>query len=326
MVKLKDIAQDVGVSISMVSRALNPNSDRKISESLKKKVSESAFKLGFKQNRIAEFLKKGKSPVLGIFIPGFNNRLVADLMIGMSQKAAQMNFPLNFYFTSPNNYRNEFRNFIDGVKKSSNSGIITYVYEEQEEKEVATLLNEYLENGGHAILINTDKKIDGIAKICNDDSMGGRLAAECLARHKPAAMLCEDSIFFRRTEGFMEKATSLGHQPVLYTIDSFEQTLDTFSGTKSKTSSIGVFSCTDINAVALMKMAKARGLIPGNNIFIVGYDDLELCEFTEPRLTTIRQDFAAEGRRAVEKLVNLIYGGKESDELIPTSLVIRESA
>jgi DNA-binding LacI/PurR family transcriptional regulator len=155
--------------------------------------------------------------------------------------------------------------------------------------------------------------------------MGGRLAAQHLVSRNPELLLCENSVFFKRTEGFVHEAARHGFEPVLYDMDSFD---DSFKKALKKTGPrpVGVFACMDINAAEILRRVKETGVRVGSDVPLIGYDDLELCAFTEPALTTVRQNFLAEGERVVEKLVNMIYGGEERDESIPAELVVRESA
>jgi LacI family transcriptional regulator len=64
----------------------------------------------------------------------------------------------------------------------------------------------------------------------------------------------------------------------------------------------------------------------GKDVVLTGYDDLELSALLTPPLTTINQPFYKQGYRAVNKLINMIYGNTESNEAIKSFLVKRETA
>jgi LacI family transcriptional regulator len=58
----------------------------------------------------------------------------------------------------------------------------------------------------------------------------------------------------------------------------------------------------------------------------VGFDDCAVAGYTRPRLTTIRQDAAAFGAAAAERLTALCGGPVDAPPVVlPTSLVVRES-
>ena len=329
MVRLKDIAEDVGVSVSAVSRTLNPKPDRNayVSDELRGKILKSADSFGFKRNRMAEFLKRGRSSAIGVFIPGTSNRLVADLLLGISQEAAQLDFPLNFYFgTTPDNSE-EYERFIANAMGRSSSGIITYFYTHASWRrdKILAMIGDYNANGGHTLFLNTYADCLGMPRLYNDDALGGKLAAERLASRKPGKLLCENSIFPERTKGFTQEAARRGYEAVLYELENFASTFKkALRGAGALP--LGVFACTDLGAYEIMTQVRKTGLPLGEDVLLVGYDDLEFCEFTEPKLTTVRQNFKLEGRRAVQKLVNMIYGKHEEDEAVAPTLVIRETA
>ena len=62
------------------------------------------------------------------------------------------------------------------------------------------------------------------------------------------------------------------------------------------------------------------------DVSLIGFDDIELSQFTNPALTNMRQDSGAMGRGAVRRLIDLIEGTEEVSPLIlPTQLVVRQS-
>ena len=59
---------------------------------------------------------------------------------------------------------------------------------------------------------------------------------------------------------------------------------------------------------------------------LVSFDDHNQCVFSIPSLSSVHQPTREEGRRAVEKLINMIFGKKELDETIKPYLMVRESS
>ncbi|WP_062304753.1 LacI family DNA-binding transcriptional regulator [Demequina subtropica] len=89
-----------------------------------------------------------------------------------------------------------------------------------------------------------------------------------------------------------------------------------------------VFCANDEMATGLMLACAEAGVrIPGD-LSVVGFDDISLAGFLNPPLTTVRQPFAAVGRRLVEQVLALIAGDSvpAGIELIPCELVVRASA
>ena len=87
-----------------------------------------------------------------------------------------------------------------------------------------------------------------------------------------------------------------------------------------------VFAVSDYYAVDLMRFLAEQGISVPEDISIAGFDDTPICEMLHPALTTVRQDGALRARLAVEKLRELGMGKPVLTEIrLPVSLVVRSS-
>ncbi|MBN1863821.1 MAG: LacI family DNA-binding transcriptional regulator [Victivallales bacterium] len=320
MVKLKDIAERAGVSVSVVSRTLNPKPDKNayVSDEIRSLVMRTARDLGYRPNRMAEFLKRGRNAAIGAFLPEIPNRLVADLMFGISMRAAEFGFPLEFHYGM--DYDGYVR-FIDTVS-ASNSGIITYPYMFDLESGIDRVIDDYKGNGGHIVVLNCFERLD-VPVLSIDDVHGGRLAAEHLlgrACHKFIAF----SSFPARAESFADTLAARNIPCSVVSGDDFESELDGIIVGCDKP--LGVFATSDALAVKIINFLRRQGMAVGDDVLVVGYDDLYISEFIDPALTTVHQPFKELGGRAVEKVVGLIYGNEEKSEYVKPYMVVRESA
>ena len=95
MVKLKDIADALGVSLTVVSRVLNPKPDKYgfVAEATRELVLKKAAEMGYRRNRSAEFLARGgRSANIGVFLPLTANSLIAELIMGISEGSNRHGF------------------------------------------------------------------------------------------------------------------------------------------------------------------------------------------------------------------------------------------
>lgn len=87
----------------------------------------------------------------------------------------------------------------------------------------------------------------------------------------------------------------------------------------------GIFAANDSLALGVMSALHHAGRRVPDDVRIVGFDDAEGSDSFHPSLTTIRQDFAQQGRVAVRQLERLLAGEEPSTTVIPSELIVRES-
>ncbi|GGS57255.1 MULTISPECIES: LacI family DNA-binding transcriptional regulator [Actinokineospora] len=88
-----------------------------------------------------------------------------------------------------------------------------------------------------------------------------------------------------------------------------------------------VFAANDMMAIGALRTLRAAGRRVPEDVALVGYDDIELAQHTEPALTTIRQPVVDQARTMTELLLLQIGGQPPGDPVVlPTELVPRESA
>ena len=99
-VTIKDIARELGVSVSTVSRALQNHPD--ISESTKELVRECARKLHYKPNLMASNLRTSKNTTIGVIIPELNHHFFASILDGIEQTANDLGYSILICQSSEN--------------------------------------------------------------------------------------------------------------------------------------------------------------------------------------------------------------------------------
>ena len=86
-----------------------------------------------------------------------------------------------------------------------------------------------------------------------------------------------------------------------------------------------VFAACDLIAIGAMKGLRERGLTIPRDVAVMGFDDIITATFTDPPLTTVRQNTEEAGELMVETLIMLIGGETVSSRMIPTRLMVRGS-
>ncbi len=119
-VTIKDIAADVGVSISIVSYVLNDSKKVSISKETRKKVLESAQRLGYIRNKNAAILRRGKSNTIGIVSYWDDNFVYSSFINGIKAYAKEAGYKILIYSADTESDINDFIGYyrdrmIDGI-------------------------------------------------------------------------------------------------------------------------------------------------------------------------------------------------------------------
>lgn len=88
-----------------------------------------------------------------------------------------------------------------------------------------------------------------------------------------------------------------------------------------------VLASNDLTAIGALRAISRAGLRVPDDISVVGFDDIELSQYTQPPLTTIRLSRDELGRKACDALYESVEGRRDTGQEIKvsTNLVLRES-
>ena len=90
MVTLKQLAKELNVSISTVSKALN--NSQEIGEDTVRRVKELAKLYNYTPNKVALSLKNNKTRTIGVIIPNILNRFLAKVLFGIEREATKRGY------------------------------------------------------------------------------------------------------------------------------------------------------------------------------------------------------------------------------------------
>lgn len=334
MIRLADIARELGISLSVVSRALSSNPDRHavIRDETRARIRECAVRMGYQPNRQASFLgKRGKSATIFCFLPDVPTRLMSDLLFGITETATSENFPVNFVFGKKSQ---DLSNFIDYSKANAHAGLLTYPTSKMS-ADMLKKFREYYHSDGKILFLNTISNLysqkafqefqefQGIPTLNIDERFGGQLAAshliKCKCKNIYILTANQPAIFGTREKGFLEVSAKHNIQVNQVTFNELKKM------TLPKRERIGIFADSDYLALDAYSVLSAKGMTVGKDIMLCGFDDIFYGRIAAPSLTTVHQPMRIEGQRAINKLISMIFGNQEKDELLKPFLFQRES-
>ena len=94
----------------------------------------------------------------------------------------------------------------------------------------------------------------------------------------------------------------------------------------TETESVGIFCTAGGMALNLQCYLLSKGVEIGKKVKIIGYDDESFLNYAYPAISSISQPFELMGKKAFQKLFNMLQGKKETSELLKPELIIRDYA
>jgi len=335
MVTSEQVAQLAGVSRATVSRALNGSA--RVSSEAKERVYAAIEALGYEPDTVAQSLVRQRSQAIAVSIYAEDNEaplshfgrtgqyfhlIVESVEREIVSLGYDMLLPSRPNGKSPENYVRSLQTrriagFI--VLHGAASRIHALI-----RSSIPTVFIDKTGQGSHATYVKSDN-MDGARQATRHLlSLGHR----CIAL---LTGLTSDLSGLERLLGCQEVLAQAGIAPDPGLVrqsgwelhEAYEAAMLLLAERRDFTA---IVAGSDIMAIGILRALTEHGLHVPADISLIGFDDITLCEYTTPQLTTVRQDREALGRGAVQRLIDLIDGTEEVSPLIlPTQLVVRKS-
>jgi LacI family transcriptional regulator len=333
-VTIKDIARIAGVNHSTVSRCLNDKPG--VSDAVRAEIKKIAADLGFEFNANARGLNTSKTNTIGIIMDEdyqtgnlhfFTNTFLRHIRQRLEKEDLDTitTFPRNNVTGKDNIRKLVKRRRVDGLIILS-SAVTKETVDFLRERSVPFIFS-------HRIPPEDFGQVNGV--YC-DHYRGGYLATERLIERGCRNILClvrEDDRdeFNQRTRGYEAALKDAGLPvnpdhivPGGYSLNCGKETVKRLEPLLDSID--GIFAHTDVLALGVMKELKKRGInIPGD-IALIGYDDIELCSYVEPGLSSISQPSRDISVETCDRLLRLMAGEELMEKtVLPPRIVLRES-
>lgn len=342
-ITLKQIARELDVSISTVSKALRNSAE--ISEDTKQKVQAFAKLYNYRPNNIALSLKNRRTNTIGIIIPEIVHHFFSKVIRGVERIANQRGYNV-IIGLSNESFSKEVIN-MEMLANGSIDGFILSMSKETLKLQDYHHFNETMTQGMPIVMF--DRVVSEIKcdKVIVDDFNGAKKAVEKLIENGCTSIgliTTKDyvSVGKLRTQGYLEALEEHKISPKAELILKIDEALDYEVHINAlekeieqlfKTNSTldGVFAVNEIYALLAMKVARKLGLSIPNDIQVIGFTDGVLSKHATPSLTSVSQHAQRMGEKAAQLLIDKLESGFNSaDEefqtvVIATDLVERES-
>lgn len=330
-VTIKDIARELGISPSTVSRALKDHPD--ISQYTKQAVKELAKKLNYQPNAIALSLKHSRSFTLGVIIPETVHFFFSSVISGIEDIAYNSGYNImicqsnELYSREKSNANMLFSNRVDGL-------LISLSKETQDFDHISLFQN----NNIPVVFFDRGTDVFLCDQVIIDDYHAAFNIVDFMIKrgHKNIIHLAAPQnldIGLKRRMGYEDalKANDLpfDESMVVYA-DKFEiSTQKVNEIIESGNIPDGIFAVNDLTALGALRALKKHNLNVPNDVGVTGFGNGQNAMLVDPPLTTIDQNGYKMGRKAAEILLTRINEGETNLTLkkhyVETKLIIRES-
>jgi LacI family transcriptional regulator len=333
---LKQIAKELNVSVSTVSKALSNSPE--ISEPTKLKVQEFARLKNYKPNNMALNLKNKRSRTIGVIIPNILNPFFAKVFSGIEKAANEKGY--NVITCISNESLEKEIHTMEMLSNGTIDGFILSIAEETQKKQSFKHIKETISEDIPIVMFDRISDEVNCDKVIVDDFDSAVHATTHLIKLKckNIAMLSSIdnlSVGKLRADGYTaalkDNNYEVREELVLRTDnpDDFDVQLKNLFDTQKID---GIFAVDEHASVMAMKAAIKKGVKIPDELSIIGFADGVWSRRLTPSLSTVSQHAPEIGAAAAELLINRLEARPEDDEapeyetrVIKTELRQRES-
>ncbi len=333
-VTLKQIAKELDVSISTVSKSLRDSSE--ISEDTRLKVQAFAKLYNYKPNLIALSLKNKKTKTIGIIIPEIVHHFFATVISGIEHVANEKGYNV-IVCLSDESFDKEVIN-MEMLANGSIDGFIMSLSKETQQRKDFHHISEVINQGMPVVMFDRVTNDVLCDKVIIDDSLAAHQAVESLINNgmkKIGLITTVDyvSVGKLRTDGYVKALLSNGihlNNDLIVKIEDIDNCSTQIEELISKNELDSIFAVNELFAVTAIKIAKKLQRNVPEDIAVIGFTDGIISNYSSPSITTVSQNGIKMGNKAAQMLIERLESEDEENEqyiteVIETHLVQRES-
>ncbi|TDU40303.1 LacI family transcriptional regulator [Gelidibacter sediminis] len=331
MVTLKQLAEQLNVSVSTVSKALH-NSEE-ISKDTILRVKELAEHLNYQPNRMALSLKNNQTKTIGVIIPNVLNHFFAKALYAIETEASQQGYSIITCLS--NELLSKEKNSLQLLSNGSVDGFIMSLAEETQVNNTIDHITAILNKDIPVVLFDrVADDIDSDKVIIDDYGASYEATKHLICEGRRYIVHISDidalSVGKLRKNGYLkalEEDNTYTNEPIFINIsqdDDLEAVIDQLFKTHKQVDGI-ISSDNTSGVVALHKALKLGYNIP-KDVSIIGFSDDNVLAFTDPKLSTISQHTMDIGKATVELLIDRLNNKNTTKPLtktIKTNLILR---
>ncbi|MCC5960761.1 MAG: LacI family DNA-binding transcriptional regulator [Rhodobacteraceae bacterium] len=314
--KIKDVAQVAGVSTATVSRALT-QPDR-LSEATRAKVFDAIEATGYRVNQAARNLRTRRAGAVLVLVPNLGNPFFSAILSSMNDVLSANGYSV-LVFDSQQPGASE-QAVADCFLNGSVDGMITL------DGNMSTITAKALRSANmmqNVVFCCEWSDQWPLPSIRSNNGLGARLAVDhlvALGHRRIAHVTGPDCNILAqmRKSAYIDRCAAHGLDIAPdwivqgdFSLGAGALAADRILAVNSRPT--GVFCASDAMALSFVARCRQRGVRVPEDMSVIGFDDIEMAAFSEPGLTTIRQDRSGLGRLAAQELLARLRGEQKTE-------------
>ena len=306
IITIKDVAKELGVSCSSVSRAVNGNTG--VSKATRDKILETAKRMGYQPNDLARCLTGKNSKTMGVIIPDINNPFYGEIIAGIINASNENDYNI-FLCVSDWNPIIE-QKYYNMLQKKMVDGIILKSVRRTDDYQNIKL---------PLMIMEPYSKNHELNSVVIDNEFGGYLAAKHLlecgyrniafilgredyfasnCRLKGAAKALEEYSLPFNEKLVIDGSFSIegGRKAAKHLFEERNQLID------------AIFGMDDLISMGVLQYCKENNINVPEDVGVIGFDDISYAGLPQIELTTVRQPNFELGKMLFEILLEEIKG------------------
>nr|WSY49906.1 LacI family transcriptional regulator [Streptomyces sp. NBC_00886] len=326
---LDEVALRAGVSVGTVSRVINNR--RHVSQKARQAVESAVAELGYVPNVAARSLASQRRGAVVLAISSddpalFANLFFAEVITGVNAVIEETDLELLLVLAASERGRARLTRILQS--RGADGVMLLALRENDPLAKVAEAGNVPVVHGGRPLDRAPRWYVDA------DNRGGAREAVEYLISTGRRAIATVTGPLdmhagVSRYLGFREAVALAGLKDHRVAHADFSE-----AGGAAATARLldehpdldAVFVASDAMAAGALRVLRERGRAVPEDVAVIGFNDILTARHTQPALTTIRQPIVALGSEMTRMLVRILGGEEPTPLILPTELVIRESA
>lgn len=324
------ISERTGYSISTVSRVLSGQADKyRISSKAADSIKAEAERCSYRPSLLAKGLRTNKTNTIGLMIPSIENPYFANIAGNIISEAKRYNYTIVLIDTMENE-QNE-KDSLNSLLSRQVDGIIAVPCGQDPE-----MFENVNRHGVPVVLIDRYYAQTELSYVCTDNYQGALTATNYLIQNGHRHIACIQGTPYsmpvkERIRGYKDALAEAGlsGQEYISGSDFSIQNgyLETRLALNRKHNLSAIFTLSNTILLGAIKAIRESGLIVGQDISLISFDDNKFLDFLDPPVTRISQPIKEIGILAVKILIERIENDKqECTKLqLPPQLIVCNS-